>query len=136
MAKVLVVDDEAHLRVFVSAVFRSAGHETATARDGAEGLKKAREMQPDCISLDLMMPEQGGLKMLQGLKNDPTLARVPVLVLSAVSEQAFRHALALVEAGLGRSLHDGDAGGAPVLHVHKPPTPQGLLDALASLLAQ
>ncbi|AGW13524.1 response regulator transcription factor [Megalodesulfovibrio gigas] len=132
MANVLVVDDEAHLRVFVSAVFRSAGHETATARDGAQGLEKAREMQPDCISLDLMMPEQGGLKMLQGLKMDPTLARIPVLVLSAVSEPAFRHAVALVEAGLGRPLAEC---GAPVLHVHKPPTPQGLLDALARLLA-
>ncbi len=133
MAAVLVVDDEAHLRVFVSAVFRSAGHTTAMAANGVEGLTKAREMRPDCISLDLMMPEQGGMAMLQGLKEDASLASIPVLILSAVAEPAFQHAMAMVEASLGRSLADS---GGPILHVHKPPTPQGLLDALARLLAE
>ena len=119
-AKVLVVDDEMSLRLFIAAVFETAGYVAATARNGAEGVQKAREMRPDLISLDLMMPGEGGLKMYRELKADPLLATVPVMVVSAVSGKTFSHAVSALSVGLGTSLPPPDA------YLEKPPSPEAL----------
>jgi Response regulators consisting of a CheY-like receiver domain and a winged-helix DNA-binding domain len=119
--RVLVVDDEMHLRLFIKAVFESAGYETATARDGGEGLEKARSFKPDLVSLDLMMPNQGGIRFLTELRRDPELRDTKVLVVSAIEDETFRHSLALLAAG------PGPATAGPDGYVEKPPTPQRLL---------
>ncbi len=128
--KVLVVDDEPHLRVFIAAVFRSAGCETATAANGSQGLSKAREMRPDLISLDLMMPGEGGLKMYRGLREDENLRAVPVLIVSAVSPKAFEHSLAMLRASIPGGI------GAPEAFVEKPPDPERLLGEARTLLGR
>jgi len=129
--RVLVVDDEMHLRLYIKAVFETAGYETAMAKDGDEGFRKAREWRPDLVSLDLMMPGEGGIRLYQRLKGDPELAATKVLVVSAVAGAAFRHSLALIRAGTGAGAADGE-GGAPPLpepdgYVEKPPRPEALL---------
>jgi CheY-like chemotaxis protein len=129
-AKVLVVDDELSLRLFIAAVFETAGYETATARNGAEGAQKAREMRPDLISLDLMMPGQGGLKMYRELKADKELAAVPVMVVSAVSGKTFDHAVRALSAGLGADLPPPDA------YLEKPPSPEAILAEARRLLGE
>jgi len=129
-ARVLVVDDEMSLRLFIAAVFESAGYETATARNGAEGAQKAREMRPDLISLDLMMPGQGGLKMYRELKADPLLAAIPVMVVSAVSGAAFGHAVSALSVGLEAKLPPPDA------YVEKPPSPETILSEARRLLGE
>ncbi len=128
--RVLVVDDEMHLRLFIKAVFESAGYETAAARDGDEGLRRAREFRPDLVSLDLMMPGQGGIRLLTELRRDPELAAVKVLVVSAVEGGTFDHSLALLSAG------PGPAPAPPEGYVEKPPTPQALLEAARRILNQ
>jgi len=121
--RVLVVDDEMHLRLYIKAVFETAGFETATARDGDEGFSKALEWKPDLVSLDLMMPGEGGIRLFQRLKSHPELSRAGILVVSAVADEAFRHSLALIRAGAG--------GAAPLPapdgYVEKPPRPAVLL---------
>ena len=129
-AKVLVVDDEMSLRLFIAAVFESAGYLAATARNGAEGVQKAREMGPDLISLDLMMPGEGGLKMYRALKADPALASIPVMVVSAVSGKTFDHAVNALSVGLGTELPPPDA------YVEKPPSPETLLAEAGRLLGE
>jgi len=129
-AKVLVVDDEMSLRLFIAAVFESAGYVTATARNGAEGVQKAREMRPDLISLDLMMPGQGGLKMYRELKADPSLAAIPVMVVSAVSGKTFGHAARALSVGLEIELPPPDA------YVEKPPSPETILAEARRLLGE
>lgn len=114
--RVLVVDDEMHLRLFIKAVFESAGFAVRTAKDGEEGLRELRSFRPHLVSLDLMMPGQGGLRLLTGLRADPELAGTPVLVVSAIEDQTFRQSLALL----------GDAP-APDGYVEKPPSPQAIL---------
>lgn len=126
--RVLVVDDEMHLRLFIKAVFESAGYETAAARDGAEGLAMARTFRPDLVSLDLMMPNEGGLRLFLELRRDPELAATRVLVVSAVEGGTFRHSLALLSAG------PGPAPAPPEGYVEKPPTPQLLLEAARRIL--
>lgn len=122
---ILVVDDEPALRIYIATLLRRAGYAVRMAKDGAEGLGKAREMRPALISLDLMMPGQGGIRMYKELKEDPGLREVPVLVVSAVGEKAFEHARRVLDAGMRDSLP------SPQGYVPKPPDPEALLAAVA-----
>jgi len=126
--RVLVVDDEMHLRLFIKAVFDSAGYETATARDGEEGLAKLREFRPHLLSLDLMMPNQGGIRLLGSLRADAELNDTKVLVVSAIEGETFQHSLALLRAGSGSGLAGPDG------YVEKPPTAALLLQEAERIL--
>ncbi|MBU1042108.1 MAG: response regulator [Proteobacteria bacterium] len=130
--RVLVVDDEMHLRLYIAAVYETAGYETKTARDGEEGFRKAKEWKPDLVSLDLMMPNEGGIRLFQRLKADEELKRAGVLVVSAIAGEAFQHTLSLVRTGLssqgGGTLPDVDG------YVEKPPSPEALLSQAARIL--
>ena len=126
--RVLVVDDEMHLRLYIQAVFDTAGYATATAKDGEEGLRKAIEWKPDLVSLDLMMPGEGGIRLFQRLKTDPELRAIGVLVVSAIAGEAFQHSLALIRAGARAGLPDPDG------YVEKPPTPEALLGEAQRIL--
>ena len=130
LGRVLVVDDEMHLRLFIKAVFESAGYETATARDGEEGLARLKEFRPRLVSLDLMMPNQGGIRFLSTLRADPEFADTRVLVVSGVEDETFRHSLALLQAagGAGRALRGPDG------YVEKPPTAEALLSEAKRIL--
>jgi CheY-like chemotaxis protein len=126
--KVLVVDDEMHLRIFIATVYETGGYEVFTARDGVDGLAKACEVQPDLISLDLMMPREGGVQLFSRLRQDPVLKRVPVVIVSAIAGATFAHCLHLLEMSLGADYR------APEGYVEKPPQPEALLAAAAQAL--
>ena len=126
--RVLVVDDEMHLRLFIKAVFESGGYAVGTAKNGKEGLAWIRANRPDLVSLDLMMPEQGGVRLLQELRSDPDLARTKVMIVSAIDDATFAHAMAMVRAGAGPS--DAAADG----YVEKPPTAEAILNEAKRIL--
>lgn len=118
---VLVVDDEMHLRLFIKAVFESGGYAVGTAKNGTEGLAWIRANRPDLVSLDLMMPEQGGVGLLQELRRDPDLAKTKVMVVSAIDDATFAHAMALVRTSAGEGGASADG------YVEKPPTAESIL---------
>jgi CheY-like chemotaxis protein len=117
--RVLVCDDEAVLRALVRACLEPA-YEVVEARDGDESLRLARELRPDLIVLDMMMPGQSGLAVLETLRADPALAATPVVMLTARAQAADRFAAAA--AGADR-------------YVPKPFDVRELTDAVAELLA-
>ncbi len=80
---VLVVDDEPAIRKLLRQVLTDAGYRVAEAADGMEAIDKARELKPDLITLDVMMPRMGGYEAAAVLKTDPTTEDIPLLVLSA-----------------------------------------------------
>jgi CheY-like chemotaxis protein len=81
--KVLIIEDgEFVQRTFVT-VLSSSGYEVAVASNGGEGLRQALANPPDLILLDLMMPVLDGFKVLATLRENPTFAKTPVVVLSA-----------------------------------------------------
>jgi DNA-binding response OmpR family regulator len=88
--KILVVDDEPDALELVSFNLRASGYTVATAADGDEALKKAREGQPDLIILDLMLPEVDGLEVCKILRRDPRTASVPILMLTAKAAEVDR----------------------------------------------
>jgi CheY-like chemotaxis protein len=76
---ILIVDDAMDMRVFISALFKTNGYHTETCRDGSAGLAKAREIAPDLIVLDVMMPGSGGALMYKSLKTDRQLQKSRLL---------------------------------------------------------
>lgn len=80
----LVVDDAAMVRENLGLVLGEEGYAVDLAADGATALSAARATRPDAILLDLMMPGMNGRQVLQALRDDPELRRVPVLMMTAV----------------------------------------------------
>jgi len=80
---VLVVDDEPRIRLALDYNLRKDGFEVYTAEDGFEGLKKARELKPDVILLDWMMPEMNGIEVLRKLREHKETERIPVFMCTA-----------------------------------------------------
>jgi DNA-binding response OmpR family regulator len=81
--KILVADDNENIRETLTAILEDAGHAVWTAQDGAEALRKAREIAPDILILDIMMPELSGYEVCRIIKSDPDLKNTFVLMLSA-----------------------------------------------------
>jgi CheY-like chemotaxis protein len=84
MTRVLVIDDDAGVRLVLQRNLEHAGLEVHTADDGGRGLEVAHEMGPDIIVLDLMMPTMDGYDVLAALGRDPRISGVPVIVLTAL----------------------------------------------------
>ena len=85
--RVLVVDDEPSILRVVAANLRARGYEALTAASGASALTVAETQQPDCIVLDLGLPDVGGLEVLRRLR---TRATTPVVILTAVDDERQR----------------------------------------------
>ncbi|MBN1506219.1 MAG: response regulator [Sedimentisphaerales bacterium] len=84
--KILVVDDQPDLLSTVEYRLRFAGCDVVTASNGQEGLAKAALEKPDLILLDMNMPIMNGQEMLERLRADPSLKRIPVIMLTAQCE--------------------------------------------------
>ena len=82
--KILVVDDEADIRKFLTVLLKKGGYETVEAEDGAKALATAAQEKPDLIILDLQMPNKTGTDFYRKLAKDNTLGKIPVIVVSGV----------------------------------------------------
>ena len=88
--KILIVDDEPDVVVYLTAVLKASGFEPYSADNVETGFELARKIQPHLICLDIMMPRESGISMYTRLKQDSILRLIPVLLLSgAVSEKEF-----------------------------------------------
>ncbi|MFA5385816.1 MAG: response regulator transcription factor [Eubacteriales bacterium] len=90
MPKVLVVDDEEHIVELVRFNLEREGFEVIASGDGDAALKKVSSEQPDLIILDLMLPGQDGLSVCRTLRSDPDTKGIPVIILSARTEEIDR----------------------------------------------
>jgi signal transduction histidine kinase/DNA-binding response OmpR family regulator len=89
-ARILVVDDNADLRSYVSGVLQQAGYQVWTARNGAEGFQNAQNRNPHLIVTDLMMPLVSGLEMIQMIRQDEQLKGTPIVLLTAKADEDTR----------------------------------------------
>lgn len=83
--KILIIDDEKDMRVYLEAVFRKAGYETESAADGDQGVWLAEAHQPDLITLDVLMPKKSGVKAYRGLRTSEKTASIPIVVLTGLT---------------------------------------------------
>ncbi|PEN12785.1 DNA-binding response regulator [Longibacter salinarum] len=84
---ILVVDDEQDIIDLLDYNLTNRGYEVAAARDGQEALATARDIEPDLIILDVMMPEMDGLETCRRIRQDAYLRTIPVLMLTARTEE-------------------------------------------------
>lgn len=115
----LLVEDNPDLLEVLRLTFEREGYRLFTAEDGERALEKARRHAPHLILLDLMLPKMDGLEVCRQLRADPAFAQVPILMLTAKSEEAD------VVLGLGLGADD---------YVCKPARPRELVARVASLL--
>lgn len=81
--RVLVVDDDRDLREFITECLTGRLYEVHTASGGNEGCKKARELRPDLVILDLLMPDMHGYEVCETLRKDGALKGLKILISSA-----------------------------------------------------
>lgn len=84
--KILIVDDEPDILVFLSYNFRKKGYTVVTANNGLEGIKKAKAEIPNLIISDILMPEMDGIEMCREIRSDLLLRKIPFIFLTAVND--------------------------------------------------
>jgi diguanylate cyclase (GGDEF)-like protein len=84
MKKVLVIDDDLELQELLKFSFQHFGYDVYQAYDGKEGLKKIKEVLPDIIVLDIIMPEMNGFEVIEEIKQDPELCLIPVIMMTSL----------------------------------------------------
>ncbi|MGP8107104.1 MAG: response regulator [Desulfobaccales bacterium] len=93
LSTVLVIEDDPDTRDLLKRFLSKDGFRVKTVSEGEEGLRLARELQPDVITLDVMMPGLDGWAVLTELKGDPALADIPVVMLTIVDNKNLGYAL-------------------------------------------
>ncbi|NQU63172.1 MAG: response regulator [SAR324 cluster bacterium] len=126
--KVLVVDDEPDIRIFVSACLQEAGFSVDDAIDGLDALNKIMGNKPDLITLDLMMPRKSGVALLRNLKKSDEWNDIPIIIITAHASDSFGSKYM-------RELNALEAHLRPQHIMEKPIIPSKLVSVVSSLLA-
>lgn len=126
----MLVDDEEDVIVYLSTALEDAGYSPFTATNAAVGLALIREVRPDLVCLDVLMPEESGFSLFRALRSDPALAGIPVIIVSAMN----------VTRELGDvdylSLPNGTALAEPEGYVEKPISAETFLAKVAAVLEE
>jgi len=83
--KILIIDDEQDMRLYLATLFRKAGYQTETAPNGEEGLALAEACNPDLITLDVLMPKGSGVRAYRGLRSAAKTRGIPIIVLTGLT---------------------------------------------------
>ena len=127
--KILVVDDERDMRIFVSTVVETLGFEPKVAKDGVEALAEARLNPPALVILDVMMPKiDDGIQTYRQFRTDPRLSHIPIIMLSAIAEKTFLHSIRMLSVQQGPQLPEPEA------YMEKPPDANELSRLISELL--
>ena len=127
--KILVVDDESDMQIYLSTVVETMGFEPTVAANGAEALEKARAILPALVILDVMMPKiEDGLETYQQFREDQGLRRTTIIMLSAIAKKTFFHSIRMLKPLSGKQLPEPEA------YMEKPPDAAELNRLITSLL--
>jgi len=86
--KILIADDNENIREALTYLLEDEGYKLWMAKDGAEALREVKNVRPDIIFLDIMMPEMNGYDVCRIIKNDPELKKTYVIMLTAKGQVA------------------------------------------------
>jgi DNA-binding response OmpR family regulator len=120
-ATVLVVDDDPVILKLLEVNFEMEGFTVVRASDGVEGLERAREVLPDVVVLDVMMPRMTGHEVATALRSDPATASIPIIFVTARAQSGD------VERGMELGVDD---------YVTKPFDPLDLIARVNAVLAR
>ncbi len=80
--KILIIEDEEILSDLLEKKLSQVGYEVFVANNGLDGVEKAKEVVPDLILLDIVMPKMGGFEVMKELQQEKHLAKIPVIIIS------------------------------------------------------
>lgn len=80
--KILIVEDEELLYNLLQRKLSQEGYEVSIAKDGVEGMKMVREIKPDLLLLDIVMPNKNGFEVMDDMQSDEELRNIPIIVIS------------------------------------------------------
>jgi two-component system alkaline phosphatase synthesis response regulator PhoP len=80
--KILLIEDEEVIVKLLGKKLANIGYEVGFAMDGQEGIDKMKQQIPDLVLLDIVMPRKGGFEVMEEMKKDPALAKIPVIIIS------------------------------------------------------
>ena len=83
MPKILIVDDDVTVTDLMKALVSMEGHEPTTVNDSLQAVEIAKSVEPDLITLDLMMPGLTGFELCEILSKDPNFSKTPIVIISA-----------------------------------------------------
>jgi CheY-like chemotaxis protein len=83
--KILIVEDEPGLVTYLETLLQDNGYETVSAGDGQTAFEKLKNDRPDLVTLDISIPQKSGVRFYRDLKENPQLANIPVIVVTAVT---------------------------------------------------
>ena len=86
--KILIADDEPDIVEIISFHLEKAGYIVASAKDGSEAIEKAKQFQPDCIILDIMMPKRNGFEVCEYLRSNKEFDKTFIVLLTALNDEA------------------------------------------------
>src|SRR3954452_5288648 len=120
MARIVVADDDADVRMLVALKLESCGHDVVAVENGALAVERCYAVRPDLVVLDLMMPGMSGIEACRAIRADRSIADTPVILLTARAQSVD------VAAGLSAGADD---------YVTKPFSPRELATRVDTLLA-
>ena len=82
---ILVVDDEADVIAYLTALLSDAGYRVVTANNGQQAIEQVGAEKPDLVSLDITMPEKSGVRFYREMREDPAQADVPIVIVTGVT---------------------------------------------------
>ncbi|MDI6795329.1 MAG: response regulator [Desulfatibacillaceae bacterium] len=126
--KVLVIDDEEDIRVYLSALLEDQGYKARVLQDNESLAGVVRDFGPDCIILDIMMPVRSGVSLYRELKAAPDLKSIPVIILSGM--QSAKNFMTDVISHHG----EGQAVAEPEGFLEKPLSVPDLMDMIGKLV--
>jgi two-component system response regulator MtrA len=121
VARILVADDDVDIRELVEFKLSTMGHDIVAVGDGAAAVEACRAQKPDLAVLDVMMPGVSGLDAIKEIRADPSLADLPVILLTARAQESD------VETGFDSGADD---------YITKPFSPRELASRVEALLVK
>lgn len=121
---ILVVDDDPDILEGILAILETRNYRLATARDGKKCMEMIAEDKPDVLILDLLMPRMDGWGVIREMRSTPAYAKIPIMVLTTVIEDASRRRYEL-ETGMAMDVQD---------YLQKPTRPDDLINRVEKLL--
>lgn len=85
--KILIVEDDNFFQKFYTRKLQEIGYETEMASDGEEAMAKLQTFSPDIMLLDIIMPKKNGFQVLEEIKQNPAIQKIPVIVFSTLGQE-------------------------------------------------
>ncbi len=124
--RILIVDDEPDVATYLATVLRANGYDPTVANDVDTAIAKVGEISPAVICLDIMMPKKSGISLYAHLKQDASLASIPVVIISGVAfEGKFDF----------RTYMPDESVPPPECFLEKPINPEGFVKTISGLVA-